>query len=333
MARKSPIEIYKSPDGEIVLEVQLDKETIRLPQKMIAILYWVEPQNITYHISNIYKEGELGKEWTCKEILQVQVEGSRQVKREIVHYNLDMIISIGYRVNSQKATHFRQRATSILKQHLIDGYTLNKARVQQTGMWRLQRAIELMKHAIENTDKISRDEVEWLVEIIDRYAQSRLLLHQYDKGELPTEWRTILSQHQLLTKQAQQALDELKINLLNQWTASALFALPTYHGAPEWIFWNIYQSFDGKELYPSAEAKAAHLLYFIIKDHPFSDGNKRSWAFLFIIFLQQYGILYDQDGYSKLNDKWLVALALLIAQSDPKDKGLMIQLIINLINE
>lgn len=311
---KGSIQIYKSKDGETQLEVQLDQENIWLSQEQIAKLFGVNRQAITKHIYNIFKTWELSKEWTCSILEQVKTEGGRLVVRSIKLYNLDVSISIGYRVNSQKATHFRQRATNKLKEHLVHGYTLNQSRIKETWIHQLQRAIELVKEALEKKSDISHDETQWLLEVITRYSQSWLLLYQYDQGEFPTKGSTVIPIHKLQATQANFALKELKNNLIEQWTASDLFALPKYSGTLQWIFGNIYQSFDGKELYPSVEEKAAHLLYFIIKDHPFNDGNKRSGAFLFILFLQQYGILYDRSGNSKINDKWLVALALLIAQ-------------------
>ncbi len=323
----APIQIYTSPNGKIAIEVLLEKETVRLSQQQISDLFWRDRSVISKHILAIFKEGELERH------SNVQKMHITWAYKPTELYNLDVIISVGYRIKSHEWVKFRQRATSVLKQYLVQGYNLNQPRLQQTGIQQVHRALELIRETLANKSDISPEETQGLLDVITRYTQSRLLLYQYDQWELPTKWNTIIPIHKLQATQAVNALEQLKTTLLDQWTASDLFALPKYAGSIEGIFGNIYQSFDGKELYPSVEEKSAHLLYFIIKDHPFNDGNKRSAAFLFIVFLQQYGILHDKEGNIKINDKGLVALALLIAQSDPRDKELMIQLVINLINE
>lgn len=328
---KGNIKIFKTRKGDTKIQVRLEKETVWLDVYQIASIFWKDRTTIQRHIKNIYNTWELMEEWTCAKNAQVQIEWKRSIKRASNFYNLDMILSVGYRVNSKEATSFRIWATSILKDYIVKWYSLNQKRLQEKGYKDLEWAIKLVKNALSSWD-VSKNEALWLVDIITNYTDSWILLQQYDKDELSEKGGTKKLRYRLDTKEALSSLSELKKNLLNKKEATELFAQERQDNTLQGIFWNIYQTFDGNELYPSIESKAAHLLYFIVKDHPFTDGNKRSGAFLFILFLAQNRILFETDGTKKINERALVAITLLIAGSNPKDKELMTNLVINLIN-
>ena len=242
-----------------------------------------------------------------------------------------MIISVWYRVNSKQATNFRIWATWILKEYLIKGYSINNNRLQEKWYKELEQTLNLFKNTL-NTWNLSQDETLWLLDIITNYTNTWLLLQNYDENNLIQSWNTEKLDYKLEANEAFQSLMELKENLLNKKEATDLFAKPFEKDWLKGIFWNIYQTFWWVYLYNSVEEKAANLLYFIVKDHPFSDGNKRSWAFLFILFLAKNHILFDKNWDKKINDRALVAITLLIAESNPKDKNVMVKLLVNLIN-
>lgn len=323
----SDITIYQSESGTV--EVRLDKthETVWLSQRQMAEVFDTSPENVLMHLKNIFKEGELAEAATAKDFLAVQTEGKRQVKRSIKHYNLDAIISVGYRVNSKRAVGFRQWATQILRQHLTQGYTLNRQRLEANAR-ELEAALLLVKKAAQSPELLA-DTGRGLVDIVSRYAHTFLLLQRYDEGlltEPPQQSGGLLPGVQ----EARQSLAQLKRDLLQKGEATDLFAKERGDGLDA-LLGNLDQSVFGEPAYPSVESKAAHLLYFVIKNHPFADGNKRSGAFLFVDFLHRNGRLFDAVGVPVINDIGLAALALLVAESDPAHKDTLIRLVMNML--
>ena len=319
------IVIYETSDGKTSLEVQLEKETVWLTQKQMANLFDKDVRTINEHIKNIFSEGELQTESTIRKFRIVQKEGKRNVARMLDCCNLDVIISVGYRVKSQYGTQFRIWATSVLKNHLIKGYTVNERRLAEKGLSEMEQTIALLSKTLERHETLT-DEGRAVLEVVSRYAKSWSLILKYDEDRLELPEDRHPSEKCLEYKRAKEAIKTLKSELIEQGEASDLFGLEQGRHL-QGILGNIAQTFDSHELYPNVEEKAAHLLYFVIKDHPFTDGNKRIGAFLFLIFLKDNNLL-EQSG---INDNGLVALALLIAESAPKQKNLLIKLILNLL--
>lgn len=251
--------------------------------------------------------------------------------KPVSFYNLDVIISVWYRVKSLEWTQFRIWATSILKDYLIKWYSINQKRLEEKWYKELENTLSLFKKTLKSWN-LSQDEAIWLLDIITNYTNTWLLLQNYDENNLLDSWKTKNLDYKLDSDEALLSLMELKWNLISKNEATDLFAKQRENEVLKWIFWNIYQTFWWLDLYNSVEEKAANLLYFIVKDHPFFDWNKRSWAFLFILFLAKNHILFDNNGNKKINDRALVAITLLIAESNPKDKEIMVKLLINLIN-
>ena len=319
------ITIYQTENG--VVEVRLEKDTVWLSQEQMTALFDVQKAAVSKHLKNIFASGELDRAATVSKMETVQKEGGRTVTRTIEHYNLDGVISVGYRVNSVRATRFRQWATRILREHLTQGYTLNRQRLEANAN-ELEAALQLVKKAAQSTELLT-DTGRGLVNIVTRYAQTFLLLQRYDEGLLsePPEHRGGILP---TLPQARNALAQLKADLMARGEASDLFALERGDSFVA-LMGNLDQSVFGEPAYPSVEAKAAHLLYFVIKNHPFADGNKRSGAFLFVDFLHGNGRLLDSEGIPVINDIGLAALALLVAESDPAHKETMIRLIMNML--
>jgi len=324
--QKGEIVIYKSPQGPEI-RVRLEKETVWLDAHLIAKLFGVNRPAVVKHISNIYKNGELEKKSTCSILEQVAADGKI---RKMNFYNLDMIISVGYRVNSKQATHFRIWATKVLKQHLIKGYTINEKRLLQT-----QNRLKELQGAIDFLQKKSKYQLltgqeKEILDLLANYSKTLSLLEQYDKGRIKLVKKS-KAEFVLEYEEAKRIIKEIKKDLISKKEASDLFGQDN-EGRLAGIIKNIYQTFKGKELYPSLEEKAAHLLYFIVKDHPFIDGNKRIASFLFVYFLDKNNFLYKENRERKINDNALTALTLLIAVSKPKDKDILIKIITNLIS-
>lgn len=313
------IGIYQTESGAI--EVRLEQDTVWLSQAQIVTLFGRDQSVISRHIGNIFKEGELERESNMQ---KVHIANS---DKPVEMYNLDVIISVGYRVKSQQGTRFRQWATHTLREHLTQGYTLNRQRLEANAR-ELEAALQLVKKAAQSPELLA-DTGRGLVDIVTRYAQTFLLLQRYDEGLLtePPEQRG----GSLPTlAEARQALARLKVNLMARGEATDLF-VQERGDAFEALLGNLDQTVFGEPAYPSVEAKAAHLLYFVIKNHPFSDGNKRSGAFLFVDFLNRNARLLDGNGNPVINDIGLAALALLVAESDPAHKETMIRLIMNML--
>jgi len=325
--------IYQAKNGAIELKADVTKETIWANQVQIAQVFNVDVRTINDHIKNIYKTGELVEKSTIRKIRIVQKEGKREVTRKVDFYNLDMIISVGYRVNSSKATQFRIWATERLKNYLVKGFAVNEKRVKeyQENLAELQKTIKLIQNSVD-LKSLSSTESKGFLDIIAIYTQSFILLNRFDSDSLNLQKLDKNITYEIAYEEALEAILELKKQLIKKKEATALFGNQKDQSFAG-ILGNITQSFGGKYLYKSIEEQASHLLYFVIKNHPFSDGNKRIGAFLFIWFLEKNKHSLKKSGELKINDNGLVALALLVAQSNPKEKELMIKLIINLINE
>ena len=322
----SEIVIYQTRDAQTEIEVQFDGDTVWLSQQQMATLFNQTKQNISLHINNCFREKELDKKATVKESLTVRKEGQRNVKRKIDYYNLDVIISVGYRVKSIRGTQFRQWATQRLKDYLVKGVAINQKRLEQ-----LQQTIRLVSKT-GNTEDLQIHEAKGLLEIINSYAGSFVLLNRFDSDELPTKPLNEEVTYEIKYAEARTAIDELKGQLIKKKEATGLFGNEKDEGFKSTLQ-AVVQTFGGTYLYPSIEEQAAHLLYFVIKNHSFTDGNKRIRAFLFVWFLEKNKHRFKESGEVKINDTGLTALALLVAQSDPAEKELMIKLIINLIKQ
>ncbi len=322
----SEIVIYE--DGDFSIDISIEKETLWLSTEQIATIFNVNRPAVVKHIGNIYKTDELDKDLTCSILEQVAKDGK---KRKMNFYNLDMIIATGYRVNSKKATSFRRWATKILKEYLFEGYALNQKRLQQKGMKEFNQAIALLQTTI-NQEELACDEAKGLLDVIVGYGRSWSLLEGYDEDNLPMPTQHTKYKFVLEYGDAKDAIVQLKKELMKKSEASDLFGREKA-GEFDGIIGNIYQTFGGDDLIPSVEAKAASLLYYIIKDHTFVDGNKRIGAFLFILFLQKNKMLYRANGEAKINDNALVALTLMTAKSLPQQKDTVIALIVNMLVE
>lgn len=329
MNNQNPIEIYQAQDGTTQVEVRFEKETVWLSQAQMAILFGKDVRTINEHITNIFDEEELEKESTIRKFRIVRQEGKRQVSREIEHYDLDMIISVGYRVKSKQGVNFRRWATARLKEYLTQGYTINQQRLKQNAH-ELEQALALIQKTA-NSSALTLESGRGLVDIVSRYTHTFLWLQQYDEGLL-TEPKTQQGGMLPTYSEACSALTELKAQLMAKGEASDLFGRERDDGLSA-ILGNLDQSVFGEPAYPSIEAKAAHLLYFVVKNHPFSDGNKRSGAFLFVDFLHRNGRLFDHNDHPVINDTGLAALTLLVAESDPKQKETLIRLIMHMLKQ
>lgn len=330
--KKQSIVIYRDKRGNVALSADVKNETIWATQAQMAELFDVLPQAVIKHLKNIYKENELNKLATCSKMEQVRFEGGRKIKRLLDFYNLDAVIAVGYRVNSKKATQFRIWATKTLREYIIKGIAINSERIKklhEEGIKDLQTKIKFIQNTVQKR-QLDKMEVGSLLSVISDYANSWLLLKKYDDGDLTLKKGKGKEKHRIEYEFARSAVDQLKAKLMTKEEAGDLFGNErgqSFRG----ILKTIYQTFDGKELYGSLEEKAANLLYFLIKDHPFSDGNKRIGSFLFVLFLDRNAMLYHKNKEKKISDNALVALALLIAESDPKEKEVMIALVTNLI--
>jgi len=322
------IVIYKSKEGP-KLKVRLEEETVWLTQKQMALLFDKSVSTINEHIRNIYKEGELKEESTIRKFRIVQNEGGRRVERDIDFYNLDVIISVGYRVKSFNGTQFRIWATKILKEHLIKGYTINEKRLLQSKnhLQELQNTILFLQE--KSKHKLLSGQEQEILGLLANYSKTLTLLEEYDKEKLSMIKKT-KDKFVLKYENAIKIIQEIKKELIAKGEASDLFGQENDKKFQA-ILGSIYQTFDKKELYPSLEEKAAHLLYFIVKDHPFIDGNKRIASFLFIYLLDKNDFLYRKNGEKKINDNALTALTLLIAVSSLKEKDKLIKIITNLV--
>lgn len=324
------VAIYKTKDKEIELQVQLDKDTVWLDRKSISTLFGVNVPAISKHITNIFDDKELSPRQTVSKMEMVQKEGNRDVKREIEVFNLDMIISVGYRVNSSRATQFRIWATNILRNYIVNGYAVNQKRLKEEAhkFKVLQSHIKTLRNVVDK-EQFTLDQSKELVKIISDYSDGLELIDEVDKErvKLPRN----LSKKKVVAIEYEKAVSDIT-QLRIRTKASELFGNERGQGLKSCLS-AIFQTYQKKDLYPSFEEKAANLLYLVIKDHPFTDGNKRIGSFLFVRFLGLNGRLYGDDGSKRISENALVAIALLIAQSVSKDKDIMVKLVVNMIAE
>lgn len=324
------IEIYRSQDGSVQLNVKLENETVWLTQSQMAELFGKDRTTINRHISNIFKEGELDEFLVCAKNAHTKNYGRRsgftQIK-EITLYNLDVIISVGYRVKSVQGTRFRQWATSVLKQYLIKGYAINQ-QIKLDRYNELKDVVRLMSRAVGLQDKVTTDEYSGLFNVISDYVYALDTLDQYDYQSLSISKTTKDESFRATYDNAMEAINALK----EKFGGSKWFANEKDDSFKSSIG-QIYQTFGGEELYPSVEEKAAMLLYLVVKNHSFSDGNKRIAAMLFLWFLNNNRVLYAEDGHKRIADNTLVALTLMIAESRTEEKDVMVKVVVNLINK
>lgn len=316
--------IYLGEDGSPLAEVRIDFETVWLTQKQMSVLFAKDVRTISEHIRNIFESGELERNSVIRNFRITAADGKTY---NTIAYDLDMIISVGYRVNSIKGTRFRQWATRVLRDHLTMGYTLDQVRFESNAR-ELEAAMSLVRKASQSPE-LRVETGRGLLDIVTRYAQTFLLLQRYDEGLL-CDPQTQSGGELGEISEIRAALRDLKRSLLERGEATELFALENGY-ALESLIGNLQLTVFGEPAYPSIESKAAHLLYFVIKNHPFVDGNKRSAAYLFVDFLNRNGRLIDKSGRPVINDIGLAALALLVAESDPAQKQTMISLVMNMI--
>lgn len=323
----SSIEIYTAEDNSIQLDVKLENETVWLTQQQMSMLFDTDRTSILRHIRNIYQSEELEESSTCAKIAQVRFEGKRQVERTLAFYNLDVIISVGYRVNSVKATKFRRWANKVLKDYLIKGYAVNQ-KITQQRYKELKDVVRLMSRTYQLQEAVTAEETDGLLTMIGDYVYALDTLDHYDFQQLSLDTTTKEEPFHATYENAMEAINRLK----PKFGGSALFANEKDDSFKSSIG-QIYQTFGGEELYPSVEEKAATLLYLLVKNHSFSDGNKRIAAMLFLWFMDRNKVLYAADGHKRIADNTLVALTLMIAESRPEEKDIIIKLVVNLINQ
>ncbi|WP_409500459.1 RhuM family protein [Mannheimia glucosida] len=320
----NPIEIYQSQDGKTQVSVQFDKETVWLSLQQMADIFGRDKSVISRHLRNIYQEGELEREATVAKNATVQIEGAREVVRQVEFYNLDAIISVGYRVNSKAGTQFRIWATARLKDYLVKGYALNERRLQERGI-EFEQVIGLLSQTLANQALVTADG-QAVLNVVQDYARSWSLLQAYDEQSLQNNHQKQTEMISLDMAQVWAAIAQLKQTLIEKGEATELFGNPRNEGLASAVA-TIEQGFGDELFYPNVASRAANLLYFVIKNHPLTDGNKRTGSFLFLWYLRLNQYLLAKPVEQMINDNTLVALALLVAESLPEQKELMIKLI------
>lgn len=322
MQKNNELLIFQWKNWEIILKEDVKNETIWANLNQISELFDRDKSVISRHIKNIFTTWELTKKWTVAKIATVQKEWDKMVNRDIEFFNLDMIISIWYKVDSIKATEFRKWSTKILKEHITSWFTINKNQISKNYENFIKQVEEVKKLLPE---KIENNEV---LELVKIFANTWFNLDSFDKWDLPKEWFT-KKDFEISSEILYKDLEDFKENLLWKWQATELFAQEKKEWNLKWILWNIFQSFWWQDLYETIEEKASNLLYFVIKNHPFNDWNKRTWAFCFIWFLQK--MWYKLKD--KISPEFLTTLTLLIAQSNPDEKDRLIWLIILILKK
>ncbi len=306
--------LYQDPDGQVRLDVRLERETLWLNLNQIAALFERDKSVISRHLRNIYAEGELDKKATVAFFATVQKEGSREVVRQVEYYNLDAIISVGYRVNSRRGTQFRIWATQVIKDHILKGYTVNERRLAQ-----LRQTIRLIAD-VSHRRSLAGDEAAALLDLLRDYSFALNLLDDYDHGRLQPPKGAVREAQPMTPEEARRLIAALR----ERWQAGPLFGQEKDAGL-ESALAAVFQTVLGRDAYPTIEDKAAHLLYFLVKNHPFTDGNKRIGAALFLWFLEKNHALYGANGERRISEEALVALTLLMAESEPRDREAIIQ--------
>ena len=327
MNQDNQIIIYQTADNQTQIDVRMENDTVWLTQTQMAELFKTDRTSIVRHINNIYKTQELDKESTCAKIAQVQKEGKRKITRFIPFFNLDMIISVGYRVNSKRGIQFRQWANRVLKQYLIKGYAINE-RLRHEQISELRQLVQVVGRTLQNKEQDYSVETQDLLDVVVDYTYALDTLDNYDYERLRIEKTT---QQALFHATYENAMGQIQ-RLRDKFGASVLFGNEKDDSFKSSIG-QIYQTFGDEELYPSVEEKAAMLLYLVTKNHSFSDGNKRIAATLFLWFLNNNKILYNSDGSKRIADSTLVALTLMIAESKTEEKDVMVKVVVNLINQ
>jgi len=321
--------LYEAPDGQIRLDVRLEQDTVWLTQAQMAELFGRERSVITKHVGSVFRERELEAKSVCANFAHTAEDGKTY---QVDHYNLDVVISVGYRVKSKRGTQFRIWATRTLKDHLLRGYTLNEKRLREKGLGEIEQAVGLLARTLTQHALVT-DEGRAVLEVVQQYTRAWRLLLEYDEGRLPEKpTHPLKPTSDLSLETARGAIARLRDSLASRGEATALFGQERsdqLHG----ILGAVEQTFGGEPLYPTVQARAAHLLYFVIKDHPFADGNKRVGTLLFLEYLRRNRMLTRPDGSPRLADNAMVALALLVAASEPAQKDLMIRLILNLLED
>jgi len=322
--------IYQTEDGQTQIDVRLENETVWLTQAQMAELFQKDRTVITRHINNVFNEGELNREEVCAKFAHTTrhgaIEGKQQIQ-EIVLYNLDVIISVGYRVKSKRGTAFRIWARNIIKDYLVKGYAIND-RIRKEQIGELRQLVGMLGRTIQNQSLLSNDETNALFEVVTNYTYALDTLDNYDYERLTIDKTTKEGPFHATYENAMEAINGLR----EKFGGSALFGNEKDDSFKSSIG-QIYQTFGGEELYPSVEEKAAMLLYLVTKNHSFSDGNKRIAATLFLWFLNNNHILYREDGSKRIADNTLVALTLMIAESRTEEKDVMVKVVVNLINQ
>ena len=327
MNLENKIVIYQTEDGQTQIDVRMENETVWLTQAQMAELFQTDRTSIVRHINNIYKVEELERDATCAKIAQVQKEGDRTVRRLVPYFNLDMIISVGYRVNSKRGVRFRQWANRILKQYLMKGYAVNE-RIRREQIGELRQLVQLVGRTLQNREMSSEVESQDLLDVVVDYTYALDTLDNYDYERLSIDKITPEESFRATYEGAMREIERLR----ERFGGSVLFGNEKDDSFKSSIG-QIYQTFGGEELYPSVEEKAAMLLYLVTKNHSFSDGNKRIAATLFLWFLNGNHILYNVDGSKRLADSTLVALTLMIAESKTEEMDVMVKVVVNLINK
>ena len=318
------IVIYQTEDGKTHLDVKLENETVWLTQAQLVQLFDSSKANVSEHIKHIYEDGELAADSTVRKFRTVQTEGKRQVGRNVTYYNLDLIISLGYRVNTKRGIQFRQWATSVLRDYLIKGYAINQ-RIREENYRQMVQLVRSMARTVKLQD-LSKEVRNALLDVVVDYTFALDRLDDYDYQRLSIPESSTEEKFHATYEGAMKVLAELR----EKFGGSGLFANEKDDSFKSSIG-QIYQTFGGQDLYPTVEEKAAMLLYLVTKNHSFSDGNKRIAATLFLWFMNENGILYDDMHNKRIDDATLVALTLLIAESRPEEKDTMIKVVVNLI--
>ena len=327
MDNNNQIIIYQTDDDQTQIDVRLENETVWLTQAQMAELFQTDRTSIVRHINKIYADDELDRDSTCAKIAQVQKEGQRTVRRSIPYFNLDMIISVGYRVNSKRGVKFRQWANRVLKQYLIKGYAINE-RLRHEQISELRQLVQVVSRTLQHREQENTIETQDLLDVVVDYTYALDTLDNYDYERLTIDQTTKVASFHATYENAMEQIQRLR----DKFGASVLFGNEKDDSFKSSIG-QIYQTFDGDELYPSVEEKAAMLLYLVTKNHSFSDGNKRIAATLFLWFLNNNQILYNSDGSKRIADSTLVALTLMIAESKTEEKDVMVKVVVNLINQ
>ena len=327
MDNNNQIIIYQTDDDQTQIDVRLENETVWLTQAQMAELFQTDRTSIVRHINKIYADDELDRDSTCAKIAQVQKEGQRTVRRSIPYFNLDMIISVGYRVNSKRGVKFRQWANRVLKQYLVKGYAINE-RLRHEQISELRQLVQVVGRTLQHREQENTIETQDLLDVVVDYTYALDTLDNYDYERLTIDQTTKVASFHATYENAMEQIQRLR----DKFGASVLFGNEKDDSFKSSIG-QIYQTFDGDELYPSVEEKAAMLLYLVTKNHSFSDGNKRIAATLFLWFLNNNKILYNSDGSKRIADSTLVALTLMIAESKTEEKDVMVKVVVNLINQ